>query len=91
MSFCSKSTGGVIILDANRKALYPANKIVTPEEVFYYYSKSKVKEFLAISTSTIVFIEMRNSTLTLTSGEFTLEMTLNCPPICPGGRVITYR
>ena len=45
-------------------------------------STSQIKKLIKEGKENITKIEMRPETLTLTNGEFTLEMTIPCPPIC---------
>lgn len=74
----------VQVFNADRKALYPADGVVGKDEPCYVYSKDKIKELLDSSKQAgSITVEMRGSHITLSSGEFTLEMTCFCPPICP--------
>jgi hypothetical protein len=75
--------GNAIILDSNRKAIYPIGKSVNSADVFSVYSASVMNELLKLSTSENIFIEQRNSVLTVSNGAYTLEMAVWCPPICP--------
>ena len=82
--FMFKINGGeLIILDAQRKTLYPDSRMVSSSEVFNYFSKSKVKEFLNQTSASVISIQMRGSTLTLESDGFDLDNSFMCPPICP--------
>ena len=77
------SAGELLILDENRKTLYPDDRTVSEKEIFYYFSKSKVKEFLSAGATDVIKVEMRESTLTLTGRDNTLEQAMLCPPFCP--------
>lgn len=73
----------LMILGDGRKVLYPIGNSVNPNDVFYVVSKSKVTELLNLSASIKVNFEVRQKTQTVTSGTFTLEEALLCPPFCP--------
>lgn len=72
--------GKIRIIDSERKSILGQSN--SNEEVFYKFSTSKVEELINIGQKEITFVEMRPNTLTLTNGDFTLEMSLPCPPFC---------
>ena len=74
--------GNLYILDENRKPLYPADFSVKPEEVYKIVSISKIKELLNKEQNQKVSFEARKNVYSLTSGNFTLEEIVNCPPFC---------
>lgn len=73
----------VVILDNNRKVLYPEYKSVNSEDVFTLYSVSVLKDLLSEGKTAFVYIEQRKEVLTITSGNYTLEFGSDCPPDCP--------
>lgn len=73
----------VVILDGKRNIMYPDKRVIADDVVFYYLSKDMISNLLSVSKDNIVNIEMRESTLTITYGEETLENTMLCPPFCP--------
>ena len=76
----------LIILDKNRKPIFPDTISVNKDEPFYLYSKDKLKELFDKSENkdnAEAIVEMRGSTVTITSGNFTLEQAALCPPFCP--------
>ena len=72
------------IFNKHRKAIHPANATIGDEEPCYLFSKDKFKELLDKSkTKNKVNVEMRGSSITLSSDEFILDQSWICPPICP--------
>lgn len=72
--------GVIKALDKDRNSVL--NEAVSENEVFYKMSTSQIKKLLENGKENITKIEMRPETLTLTNGEYTLEMTRPCPPYC---------
>ena len=72
----------VVILDNNRKVLFPEGKSVSSEDVFTVYSISALKELISKSKEEFIYIEQRKEVLTITNGNFTLEFGAPCPPDC---------
>ena len=72
-----------IILDNNRNLLHPTVKIINPTDVFKVFSISVVNELLSSGLNANVFIEQRNSVLSVSSGDLTMEVGVLCPPWCP--------
>lgn len=73
----------LIVLNKNKQPLFPPEKKVDPKDYFFWFTKDKIKELLAIKADGDIMVEMRNSTITLTYGEETLEQSSLCPPFCP--------
>jgi len=73
----------LFILGDGRKPIYPVSAIVSSKEVFRVYSTSLIKELISKGKSNTVYFEVRNSVLTISNGEYLLEMATYCPPICP--------
>jgi hypothetical protein len=88
----SKSTGfvmfnimdnAVCILDNKRNTLLPAGKSVKPEVVFKTFDIEIVNKLIASGNLPVTFIESRaDNVISLTNGNFTLEVGLPCPPWC---------
>lgn len=73
----------LIILNKNKKPIYPDTISVNNDETFYLFTKDKLKELFDKSgNKSGANIEMRGSSLTITSGDITLEQAVICPPIC---------
>ena len=72
-----------IILDGNRNSLYPSGYQVNSDVVFTNFSVSMINQLISSNTSTFVAVEQRQSVLSLTFGQTTLEVGAQCPPICP--------
>lgn len=72
-----------IILDNNRKLLYPAKAEYTDTDVFTAYNISSVKELLSKSNSQSLVIEQRREVLSVSLSNYTLETGWKCPPNCP--------
>lgn len=72
----------VVILGDDRKVLSPVQYNLSEDEVFHLYSKSKVVELLNKGKSSTVYVEQRQTPLTLTNGNYTLEDSELCPPFC---------
>lgn len=70
------------ILGDNRIVLYPKGIIIDSAEVFAVYSKNKVSELLEKGEKEITFIEKRSEVISLTNGQYTLEVSGWCPPFC---------
>lgn len=73
-------SGAVRALNSNRESVQGI--AVSNEEVFYKMSTSQVYLLLEKGSEKVTKIERRPKTLTLTNGEFTLEMVDPCPPNC---------
>ena len=73
-------SGNLRAIDADRKSV--AGLAIFPEEIFYNMSTSQVKLLIKNGGRKTTKVEMRPKTLTLTNGNFTLEMIRPCPPYC---------
>jgi len=73
-------TKSVRALDGNRTSVH--GNADSENEVFYKMSTSQVELLLEKGGQKNTTIEMRPETLTLTNGEYTLEMSDPCPPVC---------
>jgi hypothetical protein len=75
--------GQALILGDRRKPIYPTTSfIVGPEDVYNMYSKLIVLELLNKSKGEAVYMESRKEVFSITYGDYTLEYSLLCPPIC---------
>lgn len=72
----------IYILGDNRSVLYPLNSEFDTETICKVYSKTKFNELLDRGQNSITNIELRENTLTVTNGNYTLEYGSNCPPFC---------
>jgi len=85
----------LVVLDAHRNPIYPANFVVDPTQEFHVFDVRKVNELLNINNATKMNIELRaNAILTITvkgngpngieddpDGK-TMEYAVMCPPFC---------
>ena len=72
------------IFDRKKNLVYPDTVQMSTNEIYFIYSRDKLQELLdASKVSNSLSIEMRESTLTITSGQSTLEYAWPCPPMCP--------
>ena len=77
------NNGNLIILGDKRKLLYPSGIVVSPADEMRLFSVSLVKKLINDGNETNTKIEIRNNNiLTLTNGNYTLEMSWPCPPSC---------
>jgi hypothetical protein len=73
----------IYILDSKRNVLLPIGTTINSTEVFSVYSVSIVQKLLSDGGSPFSYVEKRNSVLTITNGDLTLEYSGYCPPFCP--------
>ncbi|MDT3696147.1 MAG: hypothetical protein ROY99_07110 [Ignavibacterium sp.] len=81
----------LIILDDNRKLIFPEQADYSDSDVFTVYGTKKVRELLTDSKlnkqstdeSEAVNIEQRKEVLSLSTENKTLETGNKCPPNCP--------
>ncbi len=73
-------TGELRALNGNREGIMGQAK--SDEEVFYKMSTSQVLKLLEKGGKTSTLIEMRPKTLTLTNGNYTMDLFWPCPPKC---------
>ena len=74
--------GSLIISDNKRNSLFPSSFAIPGNQVFSVFSVSIVQELMTKGGSSATMIEHRQNVLTLTNGDFTLEMGQLCPPFC---------
>ena len=81
----------LIATDENRKPVNGYSKQIKADKVLNKYSKSKVVELLSksgitssssLSTSATVTLEVRSNVFSVSTGVYTLEMAILCPPYC---------
>lgn len=70
-----KGDGGTVI--------YNGGVTLYSTDVFMKYSKSMVSDILLISTTGEIYIEKRNSVISVSNDTNTLEYGQPCPPLCP--------
>lgn len=75
--------GEVFVLDKKRNILYPKGRTINSQEVFTVFSISVINELLSLGNKDMVQVEQRSSVLSVTCGEYTLEVGVFCPPFCP--------
>lgn len=73
----------VIVLDNKRRVLFPEGQVINSSDIFSLYSVSIIQDLLSRSNENVVFIEQRSEVLTVSTGGFTMEVGMLCPPICP--------
>lgn len=71
------------ILGDGRKSIYPVSATINSEEVFRVFSVSLIRELIEKGKSSTTYFEKRNNVLTITNGQYLLEYSEICPPICP--------
>lgn len=67
----------------NRTSVYPMVKEISKSEPLRIYSTDMVKRLITLGKESSTMIEYRDSVITLTNGNYTLEESILCPPICP--------
>jgi len=81
----------LIILDNNRKLMYPEKADYKDSDVFIVYSVNMLRELLLDNKSEKqgdekdenISIEQRQEVLSISINEKTLETGIKCPPMCP--------
>jgi hypothetical protein len=73
-------TGSLRVLDGKRTSV--SGEAKSDEEVFYKMSTSQVLKLLEKGQKGTTSIEMRPETLTLTNGNYTMDLVQPCPPFC---------
>lgn len=71
-----------VVIDNNRKLLYPKDVEYKDTDVFTAYSISTVKDLISKSGSESINVEQRREVLSVSSGLYTLESGTKCPPKC---------
>jgi len=77
------NNNSAIILDNHRMPLYPTGIRMNSSDQYVMYSTSVLEELLSLGNDNIVYIEQRSNVLSITNGEYTMEVGGLCPPICP--------
>ena len=72
-----------IISGQNRTSVYPMVKEISKTEPLRIYSTDMVKKLITIGQESSTMVEYRDDVITLTNGNYTLEESILCPPICP--------
>ena len=72
----------VFVLDHSRRVLRPENRSINSRAVFTMYSVSVVQDLLSQGGGSDTYIEQRSSVLTVTYGNYTMEVGTICPPFC---------
>ena len=75
--------GRISLANEKKQVLAGDLQPIGTTETVYIFGKDKVAEFVSLIGSSPIQVEQRSSTLTLTAGDLTLEMSMPCPPICP--------
>jgi len=78
-------SGTVYVLGDNRVVLQPPNQQVGDGVVFTLFSISIIKDLLTDGGEADTTVEQRESVLTLTNGNYTLNTGQFCPPFCDPG------
>ena len=71
-----------IVLDNNRKLLYPAKAEFKDTDVFTVYSVSVLKELFSKGKSININVEQRREVLSISYDDYILENGIWCPPYC---------
>lgn len=74
--------GTVYVLGDNRVVLHPPNQQVGDGVVFTLFSISVIKDLLTDGGDSDTAVEQREEVLTLTNGDYTMELGMWCPPNC---------
>lgn len=72
-----------IVLDNNRDVIFPEGKKINSTDVFTVYKLTVVNELLSKGNDNMVYIQQRNKVLSVSVGNYTMEVGALCPPICP--------
>lgn len=77
-----------LIVDHERKVMntdvtgFAQTEAITEDEPLKVYSVTKVQELITNGQEPVTTIEMRSGVMSITNGEYTLEMSGICPPLC---------
>ena len=69
------------ILGDNRRPLLEQFPIAK-DDVYNLFLKSVTLELFNLGGSNLTYIELRSCHLTVTNGDYTMEITWPCPPFC---------
>lgn len=74
--------GRISLANEKKQVLAGDLQPISSTGTVYIFGKDKVAEFISLIGSSPIQVEERGSTITLTAGDVTLEMSWPCPPIC---------
>ena len=80
--------GKIVILNKDRSLVYPSEASFKDDEVFVLFSKSVIMALLEKGASESVSFEQRIKCFTVTSGNYTMEIGVLCPPVCNGSESV---
>ena len=72
----------VIVVDNKRNAIFPKGVSINSGDKFTLYSLSVVYDLLSKGKENTVYVEQRADVLSITTGGFTMEVGVWCPPMC---------
>ncbi len=72
----------LFVRDNKKEIFYSEGNEDLTNVIFHVYSTSIVNELLSKENNDVIYIEQRDSVLTITSGNYTLEKSDGCPPVC---------
>lgn len=72
-----------LVMDEKKQSLTDARVSLASDEVAHVFSKDVVNEFLKKSKVETLIVEERVGVVSISDGNFVLEMAGICPPICP--------
>lgn len=76
--------GRLSIFGDERQVLSSENPAaITEGTVLKVYSTSILRELLSKGQNKVTTVEQRSEVMSLTNGDYTLEMAVDCPPYCP--------
>jgi hypothetical protein len=71
-----------IVVDNKRNAIFPKGITINAADVFALYSVSVVNELISKGNEPFIYLEQRKEVLSVTYGDYTMEIASWCPPIC---------
>lgn len=72
-----------IVLDNKRNVISPAGFIINASDILTVYRVSVVNELLSKGNENTVYIQQRTNVLSVSIGDYTMEVGSMCPPFCP--------
>ena len=73
----------LVVLDRYRRLIFGDEKLYSHTTEFHVFSSSVVTELLRSGNASTVTVELRRDVLSVTNGDYTMEYSLLCPPVCP--------
>ena len=70
------------ILGDDRIVLFSSNTYVEKDDVFHLYSKTNVEKLMSLGNSKFCNFQKREKAFTIQNGQFVLEFSIPCPPMC---------